>query len=489
MKLELVVKTRVHQGLRFSTDEPGVYNIGRAGDVDLTLPKDKAVAGKHCEIEFTEDGAWVRDQLSRNSTFVNGQQIQEAQLADGDTLLVGQSAISISLSGVSPPTATIERPIGVPGFTLVKKLPFSGDQEIYWALPKGQPNLVILHFASIRAAPGMNNKEVNRLLKQAAITNRLQGQPGILPVRGQGLAGDVMWFTTGFVDGEGLDQYVARSKGLPYQEAVEIVGQAADILGYMHESGVVHRSLCPDSLWVSQCGKTLTIYLVGLDSATWRQIRDIHSNTTVGRYGYRISPFTAPEALINNTTMDKRSDIYALGAILYFTLTGQSPYVVSEGQDLVMTIRLEEPPSLSALKPNLPKAIVKVVERAMARDVDDRYNTVEEMRRALVGDRDPMKIRMPLIKALVSVPATSTSGGRTALLAGLPPGVVAGLNRSDDNSMVDLTNIVTQLNALGCLNTGEWPLLVVIDNALQHVQGTQVGQELETLKKTLVDLY
>ncbi len=407
MKLKLVVKTEAHQGLVFSTGQPGSYRIGRTTGVDLALPKDKIVSGQHCQIELTEDGVWIRDHSSHNGTFVNGQRVQEAQLTHGDTLLVGRSAIAVSLSGINSSTVTVEHPVGVPGFTLVKKLPFSGEREIYWAFPNGQPGLVILHLAPIYANPGISNQEVNRLLKQAAITNRLQGHPDILPVRGQGVTGKVMWFATSFVDGEGLDQYVTQSKGLPYQEAVEIVRQAADVLGYVHKSDVVHRSLCPDSLWVSQHGRTLTTYLVDLDSAKWRQIRDLHAMTTIGACGYRLSPFTAPEALTDYTNLDPRSDIYALGAILYFTLTGQAPYVVSEGQDLVTAI-LEDPPSLSALKPNLPQTIVEVVERAMARNVDTRYGTVEEMRQALVGGPvspppPPLSDSLPQIETHISL--------------------------------------------------------------------------------------
>ena len=126
---------------------------------------------------------------------------------------------------------------------------------------------------------------------------------------------------------------------------------------------------------------------------------------------------------------------------------------------------------------------------------DDAPLVASRIRRFVVGlnpptefRESPAKLRSRLINALLSVPAAAIFQGRAALLSGLPPNVVAALNR-DENSMVDLTNIVTQLDGLGCLASGDWPLLILIDNALQHVKGAQVGQDLEAIREALVDCY
>lgn len=98
------------------------------------------------------------------------------------------------------------------------------------------------------------------------------------------------------------------------------------------------------------------------------------------------------------------------------------------------------------------------------------------------------RLQQRLIEALLRVPGVNKRNGRDALLAGSLSDIALNLNR-DDGPRIDLTNIITQLDKLGRLKSGDWPLLILIDNALQHVKGVQVEQELEAIKEKLVDFY
>lgn len=392
MKLNILVKTGMHQGLSFSTEQVGTYRIGRAADADLALPKDAYVSNKHCDIEFRKSGVYFRDVGSRNGTYINSRRIRETQLSNGDILLVGRSAISVTFSDDIPLTKTIECPEEVQGFTLIKVLPSNVERKVYWAIPDGQSSFVMLHFIHTKTEPGVSDKNVSRLMREANIICRVQDHPGILPLRGQGFTGNVMWFATGFVDAKELNRIVERRKTLSLEDTMEVGIQAADILAHLHEAGIVHRSLCPASLWISQKGKMLGIYLVDLASAKWLQIEELLSITTVGECGYHISPFTAPEAFTDYKTLDPRSDIYSLGAVLYFLLTGRIPHDVPESEDVVMTILETDPLPLAQLNPNLSHSVVNVVERAMSRDINTRYSTAREMRDDLRRTRKELKI-------------------------------------------------------------------------------------------------
>jgi hypothetical protein len=93
-----------------------------------------------------------------------------------------------------------------------------------------------------------------------------------------------------------------------------------------------------------------------------------------------------------------------------------------------------------------------------------------------------------LVHTLCRLPGAETDAGRAALLRGLPHNIIMALPRTSA-PMDDWANIVAHLGALGRLSSGDWPLLILIDNALQRVEGTQLGQELEESRKALVDTY
>src|SRR5581483_48814 len=145
MKLELIVEVGVHQGLAFVTGQNGIYRIGRTDDAALALTKDVYVSREHCSIELTSGGAWLSDAGSSGGTYVNGKRIERAALGDGDTILVGRTALRVSVTGSEPAARTIERPRSVPGFTLMKQLPTDGPGEIWWAMSELSDRLVILH--------------------------------------------------------------------------------------------------------------------------------------------------------------------------------------------------------------------------------------------------------------------------------------------------------------------------------------------------------
>lgn len=381
MKLRLAVEAGAHQGLTFSIEQVGTYRIGRAGDADLALTKDTYASREHCLVELTPRGAWVRDVGSRSGTYVNGKQVHEAPLADGDTVLIGRTGLRVSLAGVAPSAAPIEHPVGVPGFTLVKRLPTDGLGQVWWASSELTDRLMILHVVSLEHAT--SNKEKQRFIREAGICARLH-HPGLARFLTQGFTDDRLWFATEIIEGESLRKYVEKHGSLPVSEAVHMMCQALDVVAYLHQEDVVHRSLRPESVLVQRQSGAFTVHIADLASAKCFLSAELQQITTLSERGTSIHGFTAPEALTDFDKLDPRSDIYALGAMLYFILTGRDPYSVSESDDLVDMILNTALPPLHTLNPGLPHTIVRVVECAMAHDVGGRYHSVHEMRNALV---------------------------------------------------------------------------------------------------------
>lgn len=380
MKLKLLIETGEHQGLIFSTSQLGIYRLGRLAKADIALTGDQYVSREHCIIELSPTGAIIRDTSSRSGTFVNTERITEAQLGDGDTLLIGQTTLRVSLTGVSAPAKTVERPGQVAGFTLVRKLPVDGPGEVWWAMAEAAAELVTLYFLPLDGPTAAEDRR--RFMRQAAVCARLH-HPGLAEFLTQDITPDTLWFATEISQGKNLKKIVTRQGPLPLDEALDVMHQTLDIVVYLHQEDVVHRSLRPESLLIEREASKLVVKLTDLGSAKCFQTAELQRITKLGERGYLIHPFTAPEALLDFAKMDPRSDIYSLGAIFYFALTGHIPYEAETELALTTAILEQDPPALATLKPDVPATLVEVVDRAMARELGQRYNTALEMHEAL----------------------------------------------------------------------------------------------------------
>ncbi len=376
MKLEIIVAKGKQQGQRLSVDRPGIYRLGRKAGSDLTLAEDRHVSRHHCQIELTAAGVCRIVDTSRGGTFVNGKRVQKAQLVDGDKLRLGQTVLSVSL---------IEGAPRIPGFTLEEPLAGVGPGEHWSATSDLLDQLVVLHFLSLDpAGEAVEKAQQQRFLREAAICARTY-HPGLLSFLDQNIAGNFLWFATELAEGQNLQQRVEQRGPLPVTEAIEVISQVLDIVAYLHQKSIVHRGLRPLSLQVQTEADKFTVRLTDLGSAKCFQPLELQPIAGAGErsFPFPIHPFIAPEVLHDFKALDPRSDLYAIGAIFYFALTGRPPYEVLAEQDLVRTILAEKPPALSSLKPDLPPAIVAVVEQAMAPEPEQRYNTAPEMLDAL----------------------------------------------------------------------------------------------------------
>lgn len=379
MKLRLVVEKGVHCGLEFVQKKSGMYRIGRSSEADLALVQDEYVSPEHCQVELSAKGALLQSVGKHTATFVNSKPVKEAYLANGDALVVGRSLVRVHLEGVAaPPEAIKPPPVSLEGFELVKSLPADGPGEVWWAASSLSDHMVTLHMLRMDFH---DEQAKQRFLRESEICARLQ-HPGLLRFWKQGIKGNVLWFATDLAEGNTLEQYIARYGPLEVRRAVALMQQATDIVDYLHRQNVVHRALRPASLRIKQHGEP-ALQLTDLGCAKCFYAEELQRVTYTGECGFPVHPYTAPEVLINFRCMDPRIDIYALGGLLYFMLTGHSPYEPEQHQDLVLMI-LETPPMpLGTHKPDLPSGIIQIVERAMARDVSRRYDTVADLRHAL----------------------------------------------------------------------------------------------------------
>jgi serine/threonine-protein kinase len=215
-----------------------------------------------------------------------------------------------------------------------------------------------------------------------------------------GRQGEHIYFTMEYFRGVTAAQMLRERKRLPTARVVEIAGQAADALAYAHAEGrLVHRDIKPENLLVDQWNH---VKLLDFGLARIEGVRSItQAGTVVGSLYY-----VSPEQLLGQP-LDGRTDVYALGVSMYEMLTGQRPYVgqtLPEMSDVILTATAVPP---SQIEPAVPPELERIVARAMARDLGQRYRDAGEM-------RDDLRVLyLALAQPQRSLSATSTPSDPT----------------------------------------------------------------------------
>ncbi len=180
-----------------------------------------------------------------------------------------------------------------------------------------------------------------------------------------------------FLSGESLDKKIARERGMDYREAVGIAVQACHALETAHRASVIHRDIKPANLFLSNDGK-LKLLDFGVAKAAFNVEADGEGLSIVGTPEYM-----APEQA--RGTADERSDIYALGVVLFELLSGRLPHEAESPVLLLDAKFRKEPESLRNIAPErgIPKMLDVAVSRALSTEPEHRYKSAAELREAL----------------------------------------------------------------------------------------------------------
>jgi serine/threonine-protein kinase len=224
---------------------------------------------------------------------------------------------------------------------------------------------------------------VARFLREASAAGHI-GNPHIVETFDAGtLDTGEPYIVMEMLHGETLDARLARLGRLPLGELVDILGQACDAVDAAHAAGIVHRDLKPENLFLLDPDgrpfvKVLDFGISKFDATLTGSHGTTKEGTALG------TPFyMSPEQVNGDKNLDARTDIYALGVILYECSSGQRPFVADALPRLSVLIHEGTPPSLLEREPALPPAFVDVVSRAMAKDKNQRFASAHELGVAL----------------------------------------------------------------------------------------------------------
>jgi serine/threonine-protein kinase len=218
-----------------------------------------------------------------------------------------------------------------------------------------------------------------RFQREIRLAARLQ-HPHILTVHDSGEIpgetglGPILWFTMPFVEGESLRDRLRRERQLPLEDALRITREAAQALQYAHEHDVVHRDVKPENLLLTKDGHTLVADF-GIARALSAGAADGGTLTALTSTGMSVGTpaYMSPEQASAERTVDARTDVYALGCVLYEMLAGEPPYTGATAQQIIVKRFTDPVPSVRRVRPNVPVPIDEAIQKALAPIPADRF--------------------------------------------------------------------------------------------------------------------
>ncbi|MCW8129253.1 MAG: serine/threonine protein kinase [Planctomycetota bacterium] len=260
-----------------------------------------------------------------------------------------------------------------------------------------------------------NKTLVDRFLREAKSAVALTHE-NIVSAKGAGEEDGFHYYVMDYFEGEPLDVMLKRDKKIGATRAVEIIIDAAKGLGYAHGLGFIHRDIKPANIYLTKDGpaKLLDFGLVkNVDQASQEALTA--PGTVMGSPHY-----ISPEQVKGGKDIDRRTDLYSLGATLFHMVCGRPPFQGSSAATVIMAHISQPPPEPRTLSSEVPPGLSQVILRMMAKERDQRYPSCE----ALLKDLEEVRAgREPKFQpaAFPSDPAGSNSADEFMTTVIAPP--------------------------------------------------------------------
>ena len=251
-----------------------------------------------------------------------------------------------------------------------------GMATVYLARDRKHDRDVAIKVLSPDLAAAVGHDRFHREIEIAA---RLQ-HPHILPVYDSGEADGLLYYVMPYVDGESLRDRLLRAGPLAGTEAARIAAEVAGALDYAHRHGIVHRDIKPANVLLSDGHAVVADFGIARAISVSGGVGLTQTGMAIGTPSYM-----SPEQALGAVELDGRADIYALGCVLYEMLVGAPPYEGTTPQSIIAQAISGDVPRLAGQ----PSGLQTVIDRAMAREPRDRFQTAAELRDALQSGITP----------------------------------------------------------------------------------------------------
>ena len=229
-----------------------------------------------------------------------------------------------------------------------------------------------------------------RFLAEIRTTANLQ-HPHILPLFDSGIADGFLYYVMPFVEGESLRDRLKREQQLPIADAVRIASEVAGALDYAHRHNVIHRDIKPENVLLHDGRALVADFGIALAASHAGGSRMTETGMSLGTPQYM-----SPEQAMGQREITARSDVYALGCVLYEMLLGEPPFTGPTAQAIVAKVMTEEPRPLTLRRRTILPHIESAVLTALAKLPADRFESAKGFAEALAS---PASLRTTVVSA------------------------------------------------------------------------------------------
>ena len=397
----------------------------------MCLADDRFFSRNHCLLEINPPQSFLRDLGSTNGTFVNGQRVREAYLQNGDRIQGGETILIVEV------TATVNRqlsettqdtlesrpvmvmveclncgrreqaqasaadekltflcedcrielkrsPQSVPGYETVKLLGRGGMGCVMLARQQETGRAVAIK--TLLPEFAVSDKAMRRFMREIDVAAALKHK-NIVEFIDRGTHNGVVYLVSEFVEGADASK-LAETRGgrLTYNDGISIISQALDALSYAHAQGYIHRDFKDQNILVGGESPNFTAKLTDFGLAKSFTQSGMSGVTMAGEMAGTLA-YMPPEQLRNFRDVKPQSDIYAVGMTAFSLLTGSLALDLTRKTSVNDTIRaiFEQPCiPLRQRAPHIPQPVCDIIDRALAKDATQRWQSAGAMRMALM---------------------------------------------------------------------------------------------------------
>jgi pSer/pThr/pTyr-binding forkhead associated (FHA) protein len=430
MRVILRVLAGPYTGREFTFDQHDTFLIGRADTAHLYLPEDRFFSRNHCLLEIAPPRCFLRDLGSTNGTFVNGQRVAEAFLRSGDRVQGGQTVLEVEVQVEQPATVnsfeaptltrptvvTVEcancgrreqteasdanekmsfvcedcreelkrQPQPVPGYEMIKLLGRGGMGCVM--LARDEKSGLSVAIKTLLPEVAVTEVSLRRFMREIQVAAALE-HPNIVRFIESGTNNGAVYLVTEYVEGPDAARLADAHGGrLPFREAIDIVSQSLDALAYAHSKGYIHRDIKESNILISGTAPNLTAKLTDFGLAKSFTQSGMSGITMAGDMAGTFA-YMPPEQIRDFRNVRPTSDIYAIGMTAYSLLAGDTALDLGPHSDIAGTVKAIFEGQIIPLRqraPEVPERVAEVIERALAKDPENRWQSAAAMRTALM---------------------------------------------------------------------------------------------------------
>src|SRR5215211_6706200 len=431
MQVNLKVTAGPYKGRIFSFSQHDTFLIGRSPDAHLCLPDDRYFSRHHCLLEMNPPHSHLRDLGSTNGTFLNGHRVQDAFLNNGDHIQCGETILVVEVTAESKDLSETTQDAGVPArpvLVMVECLNCGRREQAQASKPdehltflcedcrielkrspqaipgyetvkllgRGGMGCVMLGREENTGRPvaiktllpefAVSDKAMKRFMREIDVAATLKHK-NIVEFIDRGTHNGVVYLVTEFVEGADASKLAENYGGrLSYEDGISIISQALDALSFAHAQGYIHRDFKDQNILVAGRSPNFTAKLTDFGLAKSFTHSGMSGVTMAGEMAGTLA-YMPPEQLRNFRDVRPQSDIYAVGMTAYSLLSGALALDLTSKSNVNDTIRAifeQAPVPLMQRAPHVAPAVCEIIDRALAKDPAQRWQTAGAMRNALL---------------------------------------------------------------------------------------------------------